>query len=161
MGINANVGPIPQMFTANAIILDKKFLKTFPVFHENLHCAQKWPKILHGKILKSYPLAKWPSMEISVLFHSFAYLTLPFRIKRIPVHFSSFPGKFTLYTKKDKNYIRKILKSYLLAKKRSMEISVLFHSFAHLTPPFWIKGTPENFSSFPGKFTFCAIMAKN
>ena len=58
---------------------------------------------MYGKILKSYPLAKWELMKISVLFHSFAHLTLPLWIKRIPENFSSFPGKFTLYTKKAKN----------------------------------------------------------
>ena len=46
-----------------------KALKSFPVFQENLHCKQKWPKIKYGKILKTYPLAMWQSIEISVLFH--------------------------------------------------------------------------------------------
>ena len=53
--------------------------------------------------LKSYPLAKWESMKISVLFHSCVHLTLPFWIKRIPENFSSFAGKFTLCTTMTEN----------------------------------------------------------
>ena len=34
---------------------------------------------------------------------------------------------------------------HTLAKWQSMKISVLFHSCAHLTLPFWIKRIPENF----------------
>ena len=75
------------------------FLRTSPVSPENLHCAQKWPKIEYGKILKSYPQVKWPSIGISVLFHNCVYLTLPSWLKRIPVHFSSFPGKFYIVRK--------------------------------------------------------------
>ena len=100
-------------------------------------------------------------MGISVLFHSFAHLALPFWIKRISVNFSSFPGKFTLCAKMPKIKCSKILKSYPLAKRQSTKISVLFHSFAHLTLPLWMKIIPENFSSFPGKLTLCAKIAKN
>ena len=118
-------------------------------------CGNKWN-------LKFYHiLAKCQSMEISVLFHSCAHLTLPFWTKRIPENFSSFPGKFTLYTKRPKIKYSKILNSYPLAKWQSMEISILFHKCVYLTPPFWLKRFPENISSFPGKFTLCTKMAKN
>ena len=50
-----------------------KTMKTSPVFQENLQCVKKWAKIKCGKILKSYLLAKKQSMEMSVLFHSFAH----------------------------------------------------------------------------------------
>ena len=65
--------------------------------------CKNWPKIKHGKTLKSYTLARWQVMEISVLFHSCVHLTLPFWIKRIPENFSSFPGNFALGTKMVKN----------------------------------------------------------
>ena len=85
------------------IFNQSNILQSFPVFQENLHCVQIWPKIKHGKILKSDPLIKWQSMKISVLFHSFAHLALPFWVKRIPENFSTFPGKFTLCEKRVKN----------------------------------------------------------
>ena len=137
-------------------------LQSFPVFQKNLHCVQKWSKIMCGNILKSYPLAKWQSMEISVLFHSFAHLTLPFWIehkflKTSPV----FQENLHCVEKWPKIKCGKILKSYPLAKWQSVEISVLFHSFAHLTLPLWIKRIPENFSSFPGKFTLYTKKDKN
>ena len=158
MAINENLSPIPLICTLNTTILDEKFLYTSPVFQENLHCTLKRTKIIYSKILKSYPLAKKRSMEISVLFHSCAHLTLPFWIKIIPENFSSFPGKFALYTKIT---YRKILKSYPLAKWPSMEISILFHKYVYLIPPLWPKRFPENISSFPGKSTLCTKMAKN
>ena len=137
------------------------FLQSFPVFQENLHCVQTWPKIEYGKILKSYPLAKWKSMEISVLFHKCIHITLPFWLKRITDNFSSFQRKFTLHTKMAKNKYGKILKSYPLVKWQPMEILVLFHKCIHITLPFRTKRIPKNFSSVSGKFTLYAKMAKN
>ena len=96
----------------------KRIPQTFPVFQKNLHCAQKWPKVKHGKILKSYPLAKRQSMIISVLFDSCAHLTLPFWIKEIPENSSSFPGKFTLCTKIAKNLAWKDFEVLPLAKRQ-------------------------------------------
>ena len=60
---------------------------------------------MHGKTWKSYPLAKWPSMEMSVLFHQFVHFILLSWLKRIPVNFSSFPGKFTLCAKMAENEV--------------------------------------------------------
>ena len=69
MAINENFSPIPLICTLNATILNKKeFLKTSPVFQENLHCVQKWPRIKCGKILKFYPLGEWESMGYSIFY---------------------------------------------------------------------------------------------
>ena len=81
----------------------KRFPENISSFLGKFTLYTEKAKMEYGKILKSYPLVKWPSIEMSVLFHKCIYLTPPSWLKRIPVHFSSFPGKSTLYTKIGKN----------------------------------------------------------
>ena len=80
-------------------------------------------------------------------------------IYNFPIFFQFSRKIYIVYTNGQK--YGKILKSYPLAKWKSMGIPVLSHSCVHLTTPFWLKISPEKLSSFPRKFTLCAKMAKN
>ena len=68
----------------------KDLLKVPLIFPENFRYVQNLPKNEFGEILRSYNLAKWQSIEISILFHTCVHLTLPFLIERIPENFSGF-----------------------------------------------------------------------
>ena len=117
------------MYTKHCHSFCKDVLKVLPIFKENLHCVQNWPKNEFGENLKCYPLVRRPLIEISILFNTCVHSTLPFWQKRIPENFSSFPGKVTLWLQKSPKIKHdKILKSYPLAKWQSIEISIPFHT---------------------------------
>ena len=96
MAISGNPGPIPPMYTQNTTILaEKSSLRLYKIV--KLH--KIGPEMSLVEFLKSYPLAMWQSMVVSVLFHSCLYQTLQILAVKIFYSSSSSPGKFTLCAK--------------------------------------------------------------